>query len=125
MPAGQQTATQRVVDDRGEAGDGGELGVLVLDPPCQQVVELLRGDRARRTDRVGDMVEFGNLPGRVVLDPECTDLSLGDEFGHRREGFGERRRAVGLMQVEQFDMIGLQPRQAAFDTGAQPGRRQR
>lgn len=70
---------------------------------------------ARRTD------EFGDLPGRVVRDPEREDLSLGDELGDGREGFRERRGAVGLVQIEEIDAIGAEPLEAALQRGAHPG----
>ena len=101
--------------------DGGELDVLLLDPAGQQVVELLRHDRSGRADVVGQVVDFGDLPGRVVGHPERADLAFGHEFGDGGERVGQWRRPVGLMQIEQVDVVGAQTCQAALDARAQAG----
>ncbi len=124
VPAGQEPAAERVVDHGAQARDGRVLDVLLLDTAREEVVQLLGDDRAGRADLVGHAAELGDLPGRVVGHAEGADLPLGDELGHGRQGFGERRRTVRLVQVEEVDMVGAEPLEAAVQGGAQSGRRQ-
>lgn len=84
-------------------------------------MQLLGDDRTGRAHLLGGADEFGDLPGRVVGDAEGADLALGGELGDGGEGFGERSRAVGLVEVEEVDRVGAEPLEAALQGGPQTG----
>ena len=74
----------------------------------------------RCADVVGDADDFADLPGREVGDAECADLALGDQLGDGGQRLVEGRSAVGLVQVEQVDVVGAEPRRLASTLSRRP-----
>ena len=124
VPTGQQAAAERVVDDRRHVVGRRELGVLVLDPAREQVVQLLGDHRSRRAGLLAGAGHVADLPGGVVRDADRAHHPGVDDLGQRRGGLLEGHRAVGLVEVEQVDVVGAEPAQARLERGAQPRPRQ-
>jgi hypothetical protein len=87
-------------------------------------VELLRDDGSRRAHLVAHAIHLGDLPGSEIRDAERPHLAFCHQLGDGPEGVLGRRRAVGLVQVEEVDVVGAEPAQAGLESEPQPLRRQ-
>ncbi len=95
-----------------EAVTSGGRKHLPLGGAGQQAVLILGRDEPHA---VGGMVGLGDPPPREVRVPDVAHLALADEVGEGVEGFFDRRRRVGRVQLVQVDPVGAQASERVFD----------
>ena len=98
---------------------------LILDPPSQNAVDVLRDHRSRSPRALSRGKDIDRLPCSEVREAEVGDLALSTKRGDGLERLVERSGTIGLVQVEQIDRFDIEPAQRTFDTCPETGRGQR
>ena len=114
-PAGQPAPRQRTPHHRADAlieAERHQLPFVVATG--QRVVRLVR-DIARQSVAVGDRQCLHQLPARVVGRAEVAHLAGTDQAVERRQRFLQRRHRIERVQLQQVDVVGVEPAQSGVD----------
>jgi hypothetical protein len=82
-------------------------------PRLERVVDLLRHEPGKPIP-VGDAERLHQVPGRPVRDADVADLPGLDQRVERREGLLERGPSVPAVHLQEVDVVGPEPPQAAL-----------
>ena len=89
-------------------------GLLGLGAAVDQVVQRLAGHGPVDAFGVGQVRRFGDAPSTEIRHAEIAQLAGADQVADGAHRLAQRGVEVGAVEVQDVEVIGAQPAQAAF-----------
>ena len=105
---------QRAVGHHAHAIGRRRRKLLGLGAAVDQVVQRLAGHGPVDALGVGQVRRFGDAPSTEIRHAEIAQLAGADQVADGAHGLAQRGVEVGAVEVQDVEVIGAQPAQAAF-----------